>query len=141
MNKIPTANEHFIFLGMVKDRKYVQELMIRSDLSLLPSLYDNASLTIFENACNHTPMLLIKGSTTAYMVRDNVNGFLAKNNPKKYARKMYEVVTNKKLLTEVSQNAFSQIYVNYETICKQLMQIYVGLIDSKNKIGKKMGKK
>lgn len=83
---------------------------MRANLSIFPSEYDCASLTVVENACNKTPILAIKDTGTAGEIIDNVNGFLCENDPIAFAKRIKTIIDQPQLLQKVSEAAFKTIY-------------------------------
>ena len=115
-NKINKYNlsDRVIMCGRVKDREELAAYYARADLFLFPSFYDSNSLVQLEAASQKTPTLFVKGSATAAKVIDDVNGFIANNNPDSYANKIDEILSNGGFLKEVGENAYSDLYVRWD---------------------------
>ena len=80
------------FLGTITDREQLSHYYAATDLFLFPSLYDNAPLVVREAAALHTPSLLIQDATSAEIINDSINGFLAKNSPEEFAYKIINII-------------------------------------------------
>lgn len=122
-----------IFTGRITDRKLLAALYLRAKLFLFPSLYDTNSLVQIEAASQKTPTLFIKGSVTSDTVTDNVNGFISDPTPKAYACKIEEILSNRELYDAVSEAAFTDLYVNWDTCVNQIYKRYLDHIKSHKK--------
>lgn len=119
------------FLGAVYDRKRLHALYLAADLFLFPSLYDNAPLVLREAAAAQTPALLLNKSTAAEVVTDGFNGFLADAEPKEYAAKIIEVLSDPGKCRAVGRNAAKTISRSWEDIMQEVWDRYVHLIERK----------
>jgi glycosyltransferase involved in cell wall biosynthesis len=118
-----------ILCGKIIDRKLISSLYARADLFLFPSLYDASSLVQIEAASQKTPTVFIENSVTSTTVTNKVNGFTTKYNVKDYANKIIEVLKDKKLYEEVSNNAYKDLYKNWDNLVKEVYEIYTSLIE------------
>ena len=114
--------------GKVTDRELLADYYARSDLFLFPSLYDASSIVQIEAASQSTPCVFVKGAATAATVTDNVNGFLADNDPESYSERIMEIMDNEELYRKASLNARSQLYVNWDDKMMEVMELYRELI-------------
>ena len=73
----------------------------------------------------------MKGAATAATITDNVNGFLSENSVDAYANKIIEVLKDKKLYEEVSQNAYRDLYKNWDMVIEDVYKRYCVLIKKK----------
>ncbi len=128
-------DENVIFTGFIADRDELASLYLRGDLFLFPSLYDTDSLVQKEAGANKTPSVFIKGSVTALDIVDNRNGFLAeKNTAKCFGEKVIEVMKNEKLLKEVSENVYNDLFRSWEEVVDDAHKAYSEVIENyKNK--------
>jgi len=102
------------FLGRITDREEMEKMYCMADLFLFPSLYDCNSLVQIEAASQSTPTLFLEGAATADTVTPDKNGYVAENNPKKYADKIIDIFKDMKKYNEVSKNAFSDLYHSWD---------------------------
>ena len=95
---------------------------------LFPSLYDSSSIVQIEAASQKTPVVFIEGAATAATVTNNVNGFISKNDVKKYANLLIKIMENDKLRKKVSNNAYRDLYKNWDDKIKEVYARYQELL-------------
>lgn len=122
-----------ILCGKIIDRELLKDYYVRADLFLFPSLYDTNSLVQIEAASQKTPTLFVEGAVTAAKVKDNETGFFAKNNPDDYAKKIEEIIKDKKKYNEVCDNAFENLYIHWDDEVKNIYELYLKLKESRDK--------
>lgn len=127
INELDMNNE-IIMCGKVSDRTILSYYYSRSDLMLFPSIYDASSIVQIEAASQKTPTLFLEGSATSATVTNNVNGFLSKYSVQDYTNRIIEILNNKKLLKEVSNNCYRDIYVNYDNVIESVYNMYLDII-------------
>lgn len=116
------------FVGTVTDRERLKKYYAAADLFLFPSLYDNAPLVVREAAALHTPSLLIKGSTSAEIVSDSVNGFLSDNSVKAYAHCIDRLIHDPQLITKAGEEASRSIARSWEDVAGEVYDRYLSLM-------------
>ena len=122
-----------IMCGKVSDRDVLAKYYARADLFLFPSLYDASSIVQIEAASQKTPTLFLEGAATAATVNNNVNGFVLKNDANAYADKIIELMEDKDLYNKISENAYRDLYVHWDTAVEDVYNQYLRLIDEYNK--------
>ena len=125
-------NKDVIMCGKVTDRIILSYYYNRADLMLFPSVYDCSSIVQIEAASQKTPTVFLEGTATSATVTDNVNGYLSKYSVQDYANKIIEILNNKKLYKEVSENAYRDLYVNWDTVIQDVYSMYKEIIKNKN---------
>ncbi len=120
--------ENVILTGRVTDREQLAELYSRADLFLFPSLYDANSLVQIEAASQHTPTVFLSGAVTSATAEDGVSGFFAENEPKAYAEKLLEAVSDGALLKRVSDGAYRDVYRSWDDVISCMLADYRRLI-------------
>lgn len=125
--------DKIILLGKITDREELAKYYARADLQLFPSLYDTNALVQIEAASQHTPTLFVENSATSCNITDGENGFIAKNNVKDYARKIEEILLDESKLKEVSENAFRDLYINWDQEVERIYNKYIEIIERKTK--------
>ena len=123
-----------LLCGKIMDRELLASYFARADLFLFPSMYDANSIVQLEASSQKTPTIFIKGAITASDIIDNETGFLTKENPKDYAKKIIEVLNNKELYDYVSNNVYLKVYKTWDDITNIAYESYLELI--KNYKGK-----
>ena len=134
LKKLITKNhldDYVIMCGKVVDRDILASYYARSDLFLFPSLYDASSIVQIEAASQKLPVLFIEGAATTATVTNNVNGFISPNNLEDYADLIIKVIEDDKLRKEVGNNAFRDLYKNWDDTIDDVYKKYVHLIKMK----------
>lgn len=126
-------SDHVIFPGTVRERKEIAAYLQMSDLFLFPSFYDTNSLVQIEAASQKTPSLLAIGSTTAYGLVDGHNCFLANYTPKEYAKRIIELNNDRKLLSEMREKVYQNMYRTWENSANQLYDLMIETIKNNKK--------
>ena len=126
--------DKIIMCGKVTDDYLKSQYYKRADLFLFPSLYDSSSIVQIEAASQRTPTLFIEGAVTAGTVTPEVNGFVADNDAKKYAQKMFDITSNDKILLQVGQKAFEDLYVPWDKAVDKAYERYKSLLETKNSL-------
>jgi glycosyltransferase involved in cell wall biosynthesis len=122
-------DKNVIFVGKVSNRDELRDYYVRSDLFLFPSLYDANSIVQIEASSQKLPCLFLDNAKTASDIKDNVTGFLSKEDPHVYASRINEIMTNKKLYNKVSENAYKELYVTWDDVAKRVYKRYLELIE------------
>lgn len=126
-------DDRYIFVGKISDRELLQAYYLRSDLFLFPSTFDTSSLSPIEAAAHKLPSLLIEGSYTAENIVNDDNGFLAKETPEDYARKIKEIIHNEKLRQDVGNRAYEKLYRSWEMVVEEVDGKYHQVIEEYRK--------
>ena len=121
--------EKVIMCGKVTDRELLASYYVRSDLFLFPSYYDASSIVQIESASQKTPVLFLKDSATSATVTNNVDGFIEEYDVKKYAKRINDIITNEKILKEVGENAYHNLYKNWDDTMEEVYNEYLRLIE------------
>ena len=122
-------DNNVIYTDRIADRKILSGIYLRSKLLLFPSLYDASSIVLIEAAAHKLPGVLIKGATTAEKIVDGHNGFLCENTSECFANKVLDLLKNEELIKAAGENAYNEIYVNWDGIIKSAKERYKYVID------------
>lgn len=125
--------DNCIFTGKVTDKELLRAYYQMADIFLFPSYYDTNSLVQKEAASQKTPTLFIEGITTATGFTDKLNCFISKATPVDFANKIIEVTSDSKLLKEVSNNAYKDMYVTWDKSSQRLKETILYEIERKKK--------
>lgn len=121
-----------ILLGQI-DRTEIAQIYSAADLFLFPSMYDVSSLVQIEAASRYTPTVFAEGSVTSCTVTNGVNGYIFPCEVKAFADGVYQAVTEKDKLKNVSNNAYNDLYINWQQIIDSVYQRYINLIENNKK--------
>ena len=124
-------NNEIIMCGKVTDRNLLAYYYSRANLMLFPSVYDASSIVQIEAASQKTPTVFLENTATSATITNNVNGYLSKYSVKDYANKIIEILDNKKLYKEVCENAYRDLYVNWDTVIDNVYSMYIDMIMNK----------
>jgi len=116
------------FVGMITDRERIKRYYAAADLFLFPSIYDNAPLVIREAAAMHTPSVLVKGSSSAENVTDNLNGFLVNNTVESFAGKLRELIASPERIEIAGLKASQSIARSWESVTEEVLDRYKKLM-------------
>lgn len=122
-------NKNVIFTGKILDREFLKSFYARADLFLFPSLYDSSAVVIKEASSLGCPSLLIENSITSEGVVDNYNGFLSKNHPLLYAKRIKELISDKEKLRRVGEKAKETLYKHWKDIIDEVRERYKDAIE------------
>lgn len=113
-----------IFTGKIMDRNLLSAHYLRSDLFIFPSTFDTASLAPIEAAALKLPSLMNRGCSTAEIITENQNGFLANENAKDWADEICKIIDNKQNLDTVKENAYKQVYRTWDSVADEVYDKY-----------------
>ena len=127
-------DDNVIFTGKIMDRELLSGHYLASDLFLFPSTFDTASLAPIEAAAMKLPTLMTRGCSTAEIITENVNGYLAEEeNYDDWAKQIISVIENKDKLKETKENAYKQVYRSWDDVCKEIKEKYLEYIEDYKK--------
>jgi glycosyltransferase involved in cell wall biosynthesis len=81
-----------------------------------------------EAAVMGTPSVIVAGSTTAEVIDDGVNGFLACNSAESYAAVVRTLYDNRRLLLKVAANASHSLARSWNDVMEEVVQRYTDVI-------------
>ena len=120
-----------ILCGKVLDRKILSYFYVRADLFVFPSYYDTSGIVRIEAASQKTPGIFLKGSLTASTVKDNINAYLTEFDAEYLAKKIIKIFSDEKKYNKISENAFRDLYINWDTQMEKVYDLYIRLINNK----------
>ena len=121
-----------ILTGRIDNRNELFSFYQRSNLFLFPSLYDASSIVQIEAATFKTPGVFIKDTVTAKTITNNHNGYTSENNVEDFAKVIMHALDNKEELKQIGENAFKELYINYDDVAKIISDRYEYLIEKNN---------
>jgi glycosyltransferase involved in cell wall biosynthesis len=116
------------FIGPVYDRQLLAAIYARGDLLLFPSLFDNAPLVLREAAAFSTPALVLRGSTSAEVVRDCENGFLSEGEPESFASKILGVLDDPSALERAGRGAQRSLCRSWRDVALEVRERYLSIL-------------
>jgi 1,2-diacylglycerol 3-alpha-glucosyltransferase len=116
------------FLGPVLDRRLLGAIYARGDLFLFPSLFDNAPLVVREAAAFGTPSVLLRGSTSAEVIREGENGFLAEEEPEAFAAEVVRILGNPRALARAGRAAQLSLCRSWEDVVGEVRGRYLSIL-------------
>ena len=123
--------DYVIFTGKILDREELSAHYLRANLFIFPSTFDTASLAPIEAAAMKLPTLMNQDCSTAEIIENNVNGYLAKESPISWAEKIEEIIDNKDKLTAMKETAFKQVYRTWNSVAEEVIANYKEIIENK----------
>ncbi len=121
-------DQDIILCGNVTDRELLRDYYVRSDLFLFPSIYDASSIVQIEAASQKVPTIFLKGSKTSSDIVNGVNGLLAESE-KEFMECIDQMLVDKEKYQKISEGAYRDVYKNWDTVVKEVYQIYLDMID------------
>ncbi|MEI6297355.1 MAG: glycosyltransferase [bacterium] len=116
------------FLGVITDRKELQNVYAASDLLVFPSIYDNSPLVLQEAAAFDIPSVVVRGSSSAEGFHDGLNGFLIENDVSSLTQKISELMENPDVIKKAGEGARKTIYHPWENIVDDVYLRYADII-------------
>ncbi len=116
------------FCGSIFDRRKLASIYARSDIFLFPSLFDNAPLVVREAAAFRTPSVLLRGSTSAEVIRDDENGFLADEDVEAFAARVVQILSNPQELERAGMNAQATLCRSWENVVREVRDRYLVIL-------------
>ena len=120
-----------ILCGNISNRELLADYFVRGDLLVFPSLYDTSAIVRIEAASQKTPGIFLKNSATASTVKKNINGYITDNDAKKLAKNIINIFKDEKKYKFVSENAFKDLYVDWDSQIENVYKLYLKLIEEK----------
>ena len=117
------------FFGSVQSRELMQMIYTAADLFLFPSIYDNAPLVVREAASLHTPSIVARGSNTAEIIKDGINGFLSDNDVTAFANRLRYILERPTIISWAAKGAAETLVRPWEDIAVEVLDRYQHLID------------
>lgn len=124
-------SNNVIMCGHVSDRKLLSKIYCRAKLFVFPSYFDANSLVQIEASSQKTPTIFLEKAPTSCLVTSDVNGFIGKDNTRKFAKKIIDILKDNNHYEEVSENAYKDLYKSWDTIVDQVYKKYIELINKK----------
>jgi glycosyltransferase involved in cell wall biosynthesis len=112
--------EKVVFTGVITERAKMKHLFACADLFVFPSVYDNSPLVMQEAAAFDVPSIVIRNSSSAEVIVEDINGFLIDNSAASLAEKIRELKSNPKMIRRAGEGARKSIYRHWESIVDEV---------------------
>ncbi|MGA2823797.1 MAG: glycosyltransferase [Bacteroidales bacterium] len=121
--------ENVVFLGVITERSTMKHLYACADLFIFPSVYDNAPLVMREAAAFDVPSIVVRNTSSAEGIMEDVNGFLINNSAASLAEKIMELKSNPAAIKRAGEGARKSIYRHWESIVDEVNIKYEDIIN------------
>ncbi len=120
-----------IFTGKIMDRAELSAYYLRANLFVFPSTFDTASLAPIEAASMKLPTLMTKGCSSAEIITDNRNGFLAEENQTAWVNAFVDLISNREKLLDAKEKAFAEVYRTWDSVAQEIIENYKEILNTK----------
>ncbi|MEM2174859.1 MAG: glycosyltransferase family 4 protein, partial [Candidatus Micrarchaeia archaeon] len=123
-------NENVIFTGPQYD---VSNLIKRSDIFILSSLWEGFPLAILEAMALKVPVIATNVGSVDEIIEDKKTGILINpNSPEEIAESIYILLKNKELRERIIENAFRKVSENFtiERCARDHLDLYKKILKS-----------
>ena len=121
------SNVHFH--GYVKHED-VAEFMRKTDIFVLPSVYEAMANVCFEAMACHKPIVIFEGQGTDELIEDGISGMIAKKGDSKdLAAKIEELISNRVLRHTVAENGYRVVQrLTWDASAKSVIEVITLMI-------------
>ena len=131
LTKKEGLDENVTFTGFVGDAEHLNGYYKEADLLLFPSVFDNDSLVILEAAYNGVPTLTLRDCGSSERITDGENGFVAEYDARKFAEKIYGILTDKELYSKVCENVHTVTANSWRQSAEEYIALFEDCIRDK----------
>ena len=126
-------DDKVIFAGKIMDRTLLSAHYLRANLFVFPSTFDTASLSPIEAAAMKLPTIMTKGCSSAEIITDDVNGYLAEESIDAWAEKIIEILDAPDKLSLMKEKTYEQVYRTWDSVAEEILDNYNKILgESKN---------
>ena len=119
-----------------KNRDELMEILNKSDVFILPSLWEGLPISLLEAMALKKPCIVSNVIGNRDVISNENNGFVC-NNLNEFIEVIKNIQDNKYNLEKISENAFNDVKNIYNTdvMCKKYCNIYKGEMNYAKKVG------
>ncbi len=117
------------FEGRITDRVKLSLYYRAADLFVFPSTYDTNSLVQIEAASQKTPSIFVEHSATSYMIKNDVNGYIAAADIHAFANKIINIFKDQDTYQKVCENAYQTVYHSWDEVVGKAYERYQLMAD------------
>ena len=118
-------------VGHVLREDLLTGLYMLADLFVFPSIYDNGPMVVREAANAGTPSIVVRGSSAAEGIDDNVNGFYCEDDPVSIAEVIKKAFADREKTASIGLQAKETIPVSWDDLIDNVIDRYQYLIDKR----------
>ncbi|MGX8686133.1 MAG: glycosyltransferase, partial [Spirochaetales bacterium] len=120
-----------VMTGHLQDAQVLDCLYHLATLFVFPSIYDNAPMVLREAAAMRTSALAVKGSCTAEVIEDGINGTLCEDTSEDFCKKVKKFLQMPESERHaIEEQAFETIPIKWDgPIIDKVMERYQNLIN------------
>ena len=120
-----------VMTGHLQDTQVLDCLYHLSTLFVFPSIYDNAPMVLREAAAMRTSAIAVKGSCTAEVIEDGINGTLCEDTSEDFCKKVKKFLQMPESERHaIEEQAFETIPIKWDgPIIDKVMERYQNLIN------------
>ncbi len=117
-------------IEMLGERKDIPQILSKTDIFVLPTLWEGTPRTIFESMAARVPVITTPVGGIPEIIKDNKTGFLVEpRNSNELAKKIVFVLDNKILVNKVVNNAFRESQrFSYKIMVNKIDRLYRTLL-------------
>lgn len=124
--------DYVIFAGKIMDRNLLSAHYLRADLFVFASTFDTASLAPIEAAALKLPSLMNRACSTAEIITEGVNGYLAEETAEAWAEKILEIMQDKPKLKAMKETTYEQVYKSWDDVAEEVYENYKRIVEERN---------
>ncbi len=130
VKKLIGKEKNILLLPETRDRKEIIKMYQLADIFIMPSFREGLPLTLFEAMACGLPIIASPVNGIPYEMREPNNGFLIDyGNNEGFAKKIIELLDNKKLRERISKNNLEKAKnYSWDLIAKKTMELYEVLL-------------
>ena len=96
---------------------------------IFPSTFDTAGVVKVEAAAHKKAGIFIKGSCSAELVEDKVNGFLCEENVESLTDGILELIDKEEYLKQIGEKAYQTLYKSWDMLADEVLVKYQKVIE------------
>lgn len=118
---------------MLGERNDINNILSKTDIFVLPTLWEGTPRTIFEAMAARVPVITTPVGGIPEIIKDNKNGFLVEpKNSEQLAEKIIFVQNNKKLINKITNQAkIESKKYSYKEMVKDIDLLYQDLLNTR----------
>jgi len=124
--------DNVVFTGRINNREEISAIYKCADLFMFPSTFDTCGIVVIEAAANALPSALVENTCASEVIINRKNGLALPQDVNVWTNEISKIIDRKDLIVQMKEKAQKTIYVSWETIVKQYVDLYNKVIKNKN---------